>query len=360
MREEINFLPGPVAIYPECLKALAGAPYSHRSARFERLAASAEALLCRLTRARCCTFMMGSGTLANEAVAAQLSLLKGKGLIAANGEFGERLMDQAARFRLDFERLNFPWGAPLDYDAAEARLKGKKWLWFVHCETSTGVLNDLERLTAACARRGALLCVDAISSIGCVPLDLSAACLASGASGKGLGALPGVAFVLSRRSPALSAEIPKYLDLGHYRHRELVPFTFSSNLVEALKAGAARTLKRPRQAEAKKAGDRIRAFLRARGVPLAGDGCVVAEHIITLSPGAAFSSKRLGEFLEKKGILTHYRNPYLLQRNWLQIALMGNVPPAGAEKLIAAMDSFLRGGGKLPAKILYNNFRRTL
>ena len=53
---------------------------------------------------------MGSGTLANDVIAGQLSLLGEPGLILSNGEFGERLMDQAWRFNLKFDSVEFPWG----------------------------------------------------------------------------------------------------------------------------------------------------------------------------------------------------------------------------------------------------------
>lgn len=37
--------------------------------------------------------MLGTGTLANDAIALQLNSLKGKGLVLTNGEFGNRLVD---------------------------------------------------------------------------------------------------------------------------------------------------------------------------------------------------------------------------------------------------------------------------
>jgi aspartate aminotransferase-like enzyme len=55
-------------------------------------------------------FCPGSGTLANDAIAAQLSLLDGRGLVLSNGEFGERLIDHARRFGLSFDVLKIEWG----------------------------------------------------------------------------------------------------------------------------------------------------------------------------------------------------------------------------------------------------------
>ncbi len=67
---------------------------------------------------------MGSGTLANDVVAGQLSLLGGRGLILSNGEFGERLMDQARRLNLKFDALKFDWGKPLDLAMVEKKFFG--------------------------------------------------------------------------------------------------------------------------------------------------------------------------------------------------------------------------------------------
>jgi aspartate aminotransferase-like enzyme len=54
---------------------------------------------------------MGSGTLANDVITAQLSLKPDKGLILSNGEFGRRLVGQARRFAISFETLSVDWAA---------------------------------------------------------------------------------------------------------------------------------------------------------------------------------------------------------------------------------------------------------
>ena len=129
-------------------------------------------------------------------------------------------------------------GRAFDRVEIERRLAASpapRWLWFVHCETSTGVLNDLDGLRGLCAASRIGLCVDAISSIGTVPVSLEGIQFASGVSGKGLGAFPGLAMVFYRDDlrPAPS-RLPRYLDLGLYASSHDVPFTHSSNLLRAL------------------------------------------------------------------------------------------------------------------------------
>src|SRR5205814_3607210 len=132
-------------------------------------------ILCDLVRARKVELLLGSGTLANDVVAAQLSLEQKRGLVLSNGEFGERLVDHARRFGLDFDTLAVPWGQPLELAAVQQRLERSPapgWLWCVHCETSTGLLANLERLKALCAEFQVKLCLDCVSTIGTMPVDL--------------------------------------------------------------------------------------------------------------------------------------------------------------------------------------------
>src|SRR5208283_380471 len=152
----VNFMPGPVAVRREVRRAFEQAPESHRGDSFKKDFQTTKQSLCELVRAKKMELFMGSGTLANDAVAGQLSLLKGRGLVLSNGEFGERLVDHARRFNLKFDTLSFDWGLPLDLKAVERKLaairsRGRKsarpgkssivnrqssinWLWCTHCE----------------------------------------------------------------------------------------------------------------------------------------------------------------------------------------------------------------------------------
>ena len=82
---------------------------------------------------------------------------------------------------------------------------------------------------------GLKLCLDCISSVGTVPIDLSGVYLASCVSGKGLSSYPGLSMVFYNHEiqPA-PKRLPRYLDLGFYAAQEGIPFTHSSNLLAAL------------------------------------------------------------------------------------------------------------------------------
>src|SRR6185503_14203596 len=152
----------------EVRRAFEQAPESHRSDSFKTDFAATKEILCKLTGARNVELLAGSGTLANDVVGAQLSLLPGNGLVLCNGEFGDRLADQARRFKLSFERLEFAWGETLDLETVRAKFAAPNppaWVWCVHCETSTGILNDVAALGELCIQGGARLALDCISSL---------------------------------------------------------------------------------------------------------------------------------------------------------------------------------------------------
>ncbi len=342
---ELNFLPGPITPAPDVRAALAAPPISHRSREFVENLRELRTRLCRLTHASDVQVLVGSASLGNEVVAAQLSLRCTRGLVLSNGEFGARLATQAKRAQLDFESLDFEWGREFDLARvahAMDRLAPADWLWFVHHETSTGILNPMRELVLMAKQRGLRVCVDCVSSLGTVPVDLRDVELASATSGKGLGAYPGLALVFHSYEPELQPErLPGYLDLAHWSSHESVPHTHSSNLVASLSA-ALRSVTTERM-------DRIAAHARWLRTELVAAGFLVPapEHaacpgIVTLIPPRGLTAFELGEDLDRRGFWTSYRSAYLVERGWLQIALLGDPPRTSLEKLIRVLGLIAR------------------
>lgn len=334
-RPRVNLLPGPVKIHPSVRASLARRSVSHRSQDFVHDFEDIRQRLCKLVNASHVVVLLGSGTLANDAVAAQLSLARERGLILRNGEFGERLVEQARRFGLSFKLLGSGWGRELPY-AKVRRLLGQdrsiRWLWAVHCETSTGVLNDLPRLKELAGAADIRLCLDCISSIGTVPVDLERVHFATGVSGKGLAAYPGLSFVFHHHAINPSAALPRYLDLGGYAESRGVPFTTSSNLVYALGQSLTRFAlpdgKGPSSpAAAYRASAALARWVRPRletlGFTILAPGSIASPAVMTLVLPGSLDSVRVGECLEAHGFSLSYRSRYLVRRNLIQICLMG-------------------------------------
>lgn len=338
----VNFLPGPVTVRREVRRAFEQAPESHRADSFKTDFQQTRQLLCALTKATNVELLFGSGTLANDVVGAQLSLMPGRGIVLSNGEFGQRLADQARRFKLGFEHIEFDWGSPFDFEVVRERLAvadAPTWIWCVQCETSTGVMNDIEALKQLCAEHGMKLCLDSISSVGTTPVNLAGVYLASCASGKGLRSYPGVSMVFYDHLVLPADEhLPRYMDLGYYAQEEGIPFTFSSNLLYALHAAVLGVNWEKRFAEFVETSAWLRATLVEAGFLLVGNGTRTSPAVITIALPEGLNSVTIGNLLKESGFLLSYNSDYLRKKNWIQICLMGEIAKEKVVALVVALN----------------------
>jgi aspartate aminotransferase-like enzyme len=321
-----SYLPGPVDVHGEVRKAFEKGPVSHRSDLFMADFQLTRRSLCELTRAARVEILLGSGSLANDALCAQLSLLGEPGLIVSNGEFGDRLIDHSSRQRLSFEVYQAGWGEPLDYSEIRRRLEANpalRWIWATHCETSTGILNDLSELQAIADASDRKLCVDCISSIGTIPVDLSRVYLASCVSGKALASFPGLSMVFYNHALAPAPSLPRYLDLGYCASQSGIPFTHSSNLLYALQTALRRTCWSEKFEQLAAVSGWLRTRLRALEFQIVAADAHASPAVVTIALPPTVSSEKIGWQLYQQGYLLSYKSEYLLQRNWIQICLMG-------------------------------------
>jgi aspartate aminotransferase-like enzyme len=345
----INLLPGPVNINHKVFQVFSDTPTSHRSDQFMRDFAELKSLLCDFTRAERVEILMGSGSLSNDVIAAHLALLGQKGLMLSNGEFGDRIIDHARRAGLDFDEIRLGWGEIYDYDEVAARLDGDSaigWVWSVHCETSSGVLNELETLKRICGERQLKLCMDCISSLGTVPLDLQGLYMASGVSGKGLGSLPGLSMVFYNHhlEPA-PHRLPRYFDLGYYASKSGVPFTISSNLVYALKKAMDNIEPDARFEKIAAFSRRLRSEMEKLNFRILTPWEHSSPAVISIELPASLNSEEIGRRLEEAGFFLSYKSEYLLRRNVIQVCLMGEF----SEKVLEPFLEVLRKlGGLIP------------
>jgi alanine-glyoxylate transaminase/serine-glyoxylate transaminase/serine-pyruvate transaminase len=95
-----------------------------------------------------------------------------KVLICAAGFFGQRMIDVAGRTGAQVTALECPWGQVFAVEQIREALQRvrPKALAIVQAETSTGAWQPVESLGAICREVGALLIVDAVTALGCVPL----------------------------------------------------------------------------------------------------------------------------------------------------------------------------------------------
>jgi 2-aminoethylphosphonate-pyruvate transaminase len=213
----ILFTPGPVRIPPLVAEYLARPPCNyHRQDAFSAMFAETERDLKRLVGIRqpdayFATQLTATGTGANEACLLALEPL-GKGLVANNGFFAARVVDQARQNGIDVAVLEGPADRPLDPDAIGAALDRDpsiKWVFFVSHETRAGLRNPFEDIGRACKQRGRMVAADAISSAYAYPIDVEASQvdLVTASSAKAIMAAPGIGIVLTRKEsiPAIAA-----------------------------------------------------------------------------------------------------------------------------------------------------------
>lgn len=166
------FYPGPVALENDMRQSV----LTHRSAQFEQELTQMKEGLCQLTNASFVIPMLGSGTLANDAMLGQLKsdFPKQRGLFLTNGEFGNRLIKQAQQWNLTFDNIDFGWGQPFLLEKIEQQLQNATYHYmvFVHSETSNSMMNPLEALVKLANRYDAVVCADCISSFGAAELSL--------------------------------------------------------------------------------------------------------------------------------------------------------------------------------------------
>jgi len=333
----INLLPGPATISEDVRKAMMTEPFSHRSTAFEMILNRVKDRLTTLTGAKYVQLFQGTGTLANDVVAAQLSMHSGKGLILVNGEFSSRLSDHAKRFGMAFDTIETEWCCPFDGDEIDNALQSGlySWLWLVHCETSTGVLNDLDSIKKHCSQYNIALAVDCVSAIGTTPVDLTGIAYASGVSGKGLLSYTGLAFVFHNEIITKNDNLPRYLDLGSYAEASGIPYSQSSNLVSALDA-ALRKFQFPEKVFTAivNRAQKVRRAVEGAGFTVLAPEESAAAAIVTILLPKGLSAMRLGDNLFLNGFNVHYESAYLRQRNWLQISCMNDVTEKELDRLL--------------------------
>lgn len=149
--------------------------------------------------------LQGSGTFAVEAMIGTFLPKDGKLLIVVNGAYGHRIAKICGYMGRACVILETPEDTPPDTGKIAALLAGDPDIGHVvvvHCETTSGILNPIEDVADVVAKAGRRLLIDAMSSFGAIPLDLSSVpCDAvATSSNKCFEGVPGLGFVLCRKS----------------------------------------------------------------------------------------------------------------------------------------------------------------
>jgi alanine-glyoxylate transaminase/serine-glyoxylate transaminase/serine-pyruvate transaminase len=163
--------PGPSDANPRVLQAMSGPMIGYLDPDFVKIMEEVSELLRRVFNTEESLTMVLSGT-GSAGMEAGLSSLLEQGdtvILCVCGFFGRRMADMAERVGANVVLLQSEWGRPFPPEMLEAELKKHdkvKLVATVHAETSTGVLQPLEEISRLTKEHGAMLMVDAVTSLG--------------------------------------------------------------------------------------------------------------------------------------------------------------------------------------------------
>lgn len=166
--------PGPSIVDPKILKAMSTPLVGHLDPEFVKMMDRTKELLryAFQTKNELTLPVSGTGSASMEAAVANMIESGTRVLICINGYFGERLAEMARRYGGAVTTIRKPWGEVFDPKEIESAINSYKpeVVGLVHAETSTGAMQPLEEISNIVHKNGAILIVDAVTSLAGVPL----------------------------------------------------------------------------------------------------------------------------------------------------------------------------------------------
>lgn len=312
--------PGPCNVHPRVLQVMAEGIQGHLDP--EVLGAMqdiSKALRIVLETENSLTLAVsGTGSSAMEAAIVNVIEPGDRMVVAINGYFGARLQEVARRAGAEVEALEFEWGQPVEADRVRECLErsGKvKAVAMVNAETSAGVLSPVPEVARAAHDHDALLIVDAVTSVGGMPVKVDEwevdVCY-SGAQ-KCLGVPPGLSpisvgprtiqVMKSRKKPVGSF----YLDLllldeywqSPHKYHHTIPAPSVYALREGLRLVLEEGLERRFQRHSRNAAA-LRAGLRSMGLELFANPDFKLDPLTTVCVPEGIDEVRVRSFLMRE------------------------------------------------------------
>jgi 2-aminoethylphosphonate-pyruvate transaminase len=347
--------PGPVTLTERVRNSLLQTDLCHREPEFFDLQDEARS---RLLAAYAldpavwtAVLMTGSGTAAVESMIAGMVPEGGRLLIVENGVYGERIAQIARQYRIDHEVVKYAWMEAPDTGAIIRKLDGFTNVAIIHHETTTGRLNEIDRLSAACKERGIGLLLDGVSSFGAEHIDFDGGGITAVAAtaNKCLHGVPGAAFVIAKREALKHAASRTYY-LGITRLAKLqdernTPFTPSVHayyaLVEALREFEEEGGLQARHDRYAALAEQARAGLAALGIEsaLPADESSVVLRAYRLPAGMTYSV--LHDTLKTEGFVI-YAGQGGLSNELFRISTMGALTTCDIDRLLGSIAKMLR------------------
>ncbi len=309
--------PGPVPVPPDALLTMSLPIIHHRTEEFEKIIAEVTDKLKYVFQTENDVIIFSaSSTGALEGAVVNLLSPGDRALVIGGGKFGERWAEICDAYGIQFDFLDVEWGKTVDVERVEEKLKSDpsiKCVYATLCETSTGVVHDIEGLGKIVeAAENTLLVVDAVSGLGAVDIQTDnwyVDVVVSG-SQKGLMTPPGLAFISLNEAAWAAVEkarLPRYyFDLKKAREslkKNQTPFTCSVSLILALRESLA-------QIEREGIENVLARHTRLAQAARAGVKALGLELFAADSPANALTAVRVPESVDGKALLKLISDKY--------------------------------------------------
>ena len=358
--------PGPGDVHPRVLRAMATPLLGHLDPQFLAIMDDVQAMLRAVfqTRNDLTLPVSATGMAGMEATVLNLIEPGDRMVVCAAGFFGQRIEEVANRAGAAVTVLKRPWGEVFDLNEVRGVLQKvrPKVLGIVHAETSTGAWQPLEELGALCHEFDALLLVDAVTSLGCIPLAVDAWGVDAvySCSQKGLSCPPGLSPVsfspraveaINRRKTRVQSW---YLDMTLLRkywgpervYHHTAPITMTYALYEGLRLVLEEGLE-ARWDRHRRTHQALKAGLTALGCSyVAAEGHQLPQLNVVRIPAGVDDAAVRGRLLNEFGIEIGSGLGEFKGKAW-RIGLMGfgsNI--SNVVMLLAALEACLSGRGQ--------------
>jgi 2-aminoethylphosphonate-pyruvate transaminase len=353
-REWILLNPGPANTSPRVRQALQTPDLCHREPEFFEVMREVRQRLVAILgieRTFSAVLFTGSGTAAVEAALTSVVPRERSVLVIDNGVYGDRMLRICRAAGIATEVLSYDFTTPVAPADVASRLGEHpeiSHVGVVHHETTTGLLNPVERLAEVAAATGRRLIVDATSSLFGEALDVAHEGIdfVTASANKCLQAIPGISFVLGRRAAleALSGRPPRsvYLDLHQHwvtQERDNTPFTPAVQVLHAMREALVELEEEGVQARIARYAENCRVL--RRGMAALGFAILVPEgarsSILTtfrLKPGLTYDA--LHDAMKRRDYII-YAGQGEIRTYAFRVSNMGTLTP---EDMAGVVDAF--------------------
>lgn len=353
MKKYVLLNPGPVNITESVRKALIGQDICHREEEFSYLLQEIRRKILKIYNVDESVYttiiLISSGTGAVEASICSCIPEDKKLMVISNGVYGERMIKIANAYKIPVKAIIYKWGEKINLDEIEDILKSDKnskiyAIAVVHHETTTGLLNPLDKIGKLAKKYNKILIVDGVSSFGGEEINFEnwGIDIIAATVNKCIHAVPGCAFTVARKSliDKMREIRPRsiYLHLLTYyelQEKGIPPFTpaiqvmyaFNQALNEFLEGGIKKRIE-----HYKKLSSLIRKKAKEIGLKFFLNEKEYSNTLTSFYLPDNISYEFLHNELKKRGFII-YAGQAGLKNKIFRIANMGNIKKKDIEKL---------------------------